>query len=459
MDRWPHVVIIGGGFGGLNAAQALARAPVRITLIDRRNYHLFQPLLYQVATAALNPSDIAYPIRSVLATQRNARVLLAEARSIDVATRTVVLDGGSLQYDYLILAVGATHSYFGKDQWAHLAPGLKSVEDAIEIRRRIFVAYEAAERESDPAIQQEYLTFAVVGGGPTGVELAGALGEIGLQTLAKDFRSIDPTRVKVCLFEGADRVLRAYPEKLSAAAKKSLEDRSVDVRVNTLVTGIDEHGVTVKSPHGEYRVGARTVVWAAGVQAPGIGASLGAARDRNGRIVVEPDCSIADHPEVFVVGDLAKMPMDGGGEVPGVAQGAIQMGKHAAKIIAREARGHRGPRPPFHYHDRGNLAVLGRADAVLQTKHVATSGFIAWLAWAFVHIMNLISYRSRVLVMIQWAWSFLTFKRGARLITGQVGTLPPVTTIGADGEARLPAAAVPVELTARERSRPAAPPS
>jgi NADH dehydrogenase len=459
MERWPHVVIIGGGFGGLNAAQALARAPVRITLIDRRNHHLFQPLLYQVATAALNPSDIAYPIRSVLAHQRNARVLLAEARSIDVATRTVVLDGGSLQYDYLILAVGATHSYFGKDQWAHLAPGLKSVEDAIEIRRRIFIAYEAAERESDPAIQQEYLTFAVVGGGPTGVELAGALGEIGLQTLAKDFRSIDPTRVKVVLFEGADRVLRSYPEKLSHAAKKSLEERHVDVRDNTLVTGIDEHGVTVKGPHGEYRLGARTVVWAAGVQAPAIGGSLGAPRDRSGRVVVEPDCSIAGHPEVFVVGDLAKMPMEGGGEVPGVAQGAIQMGKHAAKVIAREARGHRGARPAFRYHDKGNLAVLGRAEAVLATKHIATAGFFAWLAWAFVHIMYLISYRSRVLVMIQWAWSFLTFKRGARLITGTVGQLPPVTTIGADGEARLPEAAVAVELTGPKPARPAAPPS
>jgi NADH dehydrogenase len=459
MQRWPHVVIIGGGFGGLNAAQALARAPVRITLVDRRNYHLFQPLLYQVATAALNPSDIAYPIRSVLAHQRNARVLLAEAKSIDVATRTVILDGGSLQYDYLILAVGATHSYFGKDQWAHLAPGLKSVEDAIEIRRRIFVAYEAAEREADPAVQQEYLTFAVVGGGPTGVELAGAMGEIGLQTLAKDFRSIDPTRVKVVLFEGADRVLRTYPEKLSAAAKKSLEERHVEVRVNTLVTGIDEHGVTVKGPHGEYKLGARTVVWAAGVQAPGIGASLGAVRDRSGRIVVEPDCSIADHPEVFVIGDLAKVPIDGGGEVPGVAQGAIQEGKHVAKIIAREARGHRGARPPFRYRDKGNLAVLGRAEAVLATKHVATAGFFAWLAWAFVHIAYLISYRSRLLVMIQWAWSFLTFKRGARLITGPVGTLPPVTTIGADGEAKLPAAAAPLELRAPAPSPRAAPPS
>jgi len=458
MDRWPHVVIIGGGFGGLNAARALARAPVRITLLDRRNHHLFQPLLYQVATAALNPSDIAYPIRSALAHQSNARVLLAEAKSIDVVSRTVTLDGGALQYDYLILATGATHSYFGKDQWAKLAPGLKSVEDAIEIRRRIFLAYEAAEREADPQIQQEYLTFAVVGGGPTGVELAGALGEIGLQTLAKDFRSIDSRRVKVVLFEGGHRVLRAYPEKLSLAAKRSLEKRHVEVRVDTMVTNVDEHGVTVKGPEGEYRLGTRTVLWAAGVQASPLGASLGATRDRTGRIVVENDCSIADHPEVFVIGDLAKMGTDSS-EVPGVAQGAIQEGKYVAKIIAREARGERFARRAFHYRDKGNLAVLGRADAVLATKHVAQHGFFAWLVWAFVHIAYLISYRSRLLVMFQWAWSFLTFKRGARLITGEVPPLPPVTTIGADGAATLPEAAVPLELTVKsEESAPSTSP-
>jgi NADH dehydrogenase len=450
MHRWPHVVIIGGGFGGLNAAQALARAPVRVTLVDRRNHHLFQPLLYQVATAALNPSDIAYPIRAALAHQQNARVLLAEARSIDVTNRVVTLDGGTLHYDYLILATGATHSYFGKDQWSRLAPGLKSVEDAVEIRRRIFLAYEAAEREADPFIQQEYLTFAVVGGGPTGVELAGALGEIGLQTLAKDFRSIDPTHVKVVLFEGTDRVLRSYPEKLSAAAKKSLEKRHVEVRINTLVTGIDEHGVTVKSPHGEERLGTRTVIWAAGVQASPLAASLGAVHDRSGRIVVEPDCSITDHPEVFVVGDLAKVGADGA-EVPGVAQGAIQAGKHVAKIIAGEARGHRGARPPFRYRDKGNLAVLGRADAVLATRRVAIHGFFAWLVWAFVHIAYLISYRSRLLVMFQWAWSFLTFKRGARLITGPVGALPPVTTIAPDGTATLPDAALTVAVEGEEQ--------
>jgi NADH dehydrogenase len=453
MERWPHVVIIGGGFGGLNAAQALARAPVRVTLVDRRNHHLFQPLLYQVATAALNPSDIAYPIRSVLAHQRNARVLLADAKAIDVVNRTVTLDGGSLQYDYLVLATGATHSYFGKDEWGQIAPGLKSVEDAIEIRRRIFLAYEAAERESDPHEQQEYLTFVVVGGGPTGVELAGALGEIGLKTLAKDFRSIDPTHVRVVLFEGTDRVLRTYPEKLSLAAQQALEKRQVDVRVRSMVTAVDEHGVTVSTPHGEQRVRARTVLWAAGVHASPLAASLGAARDRSGRVIVEPDCCIPDHPEVFVIGDLAKVVLDGS-EVPGVAQGAIQEGKYVAKLIAAEASGRRGARAPFRYRDRGNMAVLGRADAVLATKRVALRGILAWFAWAFVHIMNLISYRSRVLVMIQWAWSFLTFKRGARLITGVVPQLPAVTTIGPDGTATLPDAALPVELERPPEQRP-----
>ncbi len=413
----PHVVIIGGGFGGLTAARALAKADVDVTLIDRRNHHLFQPLLYQVATAALNAADIAYPIRAVLAKQRNANVLLAEAREIDVATHTVTLDAGTLHYDFLVLATGATHSYFGNPQWAPRAPGLKSIEDALEIRRRIFLAYEAAERETDPELQREWLTFAVVGGGPTGVELAGALGEIGLTTLAHDFRRIDPTSVRVVLCEGNARVLGTYPEKLSAAAKRSLEKRHVEVRLDTLVTAIDERGLTVKS--GE-RIGARTVLWAAGVAASPLGASLGVARDRAGRVVVEPDLSIPGHPEVFVIGDLAKMISDGA-EVPGVAQGALQGGKHVAKIIAG------GKRTPFHYHDKGNLATIGRADAVVATKHVARSGLLAWLLWWVVHITFLVGFRNRVFVMIQWAWSWLTFQRGARLITGPIGVLPAIS--------------------------------
>ncbi len=445
----PHVVVIGGGFGGLAAAQGLARAPVNVTLIDRRNHHLFQPLLYQVATAALNPSDIAYPIRGALAHQHNARVLLAAATAIDTANRQVLLDDGALKYDYLIVATGATHSYFGHDDWAHTAPGLKSVEDALEIRRRIFLAYEAAERESDPERQREWLTFVVVGGGPTGVELAGALGEIGLQTLAHDFRTIDPTEVRVVLFEGKDRILATYPGKLSAAAQRALARRSVDVRLRTQVIAVDSHGVTVRCGAHEERVGACTVLWAAGVRASSLAATLGAPRDRSGRVEVLPDLTIPGHPEVFVIGDLAKVPMPGGGEVPGVAQGALQGGKYAARVIAAEVRaadGVRPPRSPFRYHDNGNMATVGRSEAVVQTKHYTGHGLIAWLLWWAVHIAFLIGFRNRVLVMLQWAWSWLTFKRGARLITGKVGALPPVRSISPDGRIALPPPAATVAL-------------
>ena len=416
----PHVVIIGGGFGGLTAARALAHAPVRVTLLDRRNHHLFQPLLYQVATAALNPADIAYPIRSVLARQHNARVLLAEARAIDVATKKIVLDAGELEYDYLIVATGATHSYFGHDAWEGLAPGLKSVEDALEIRRRIFLAYEAAERETDPDAQHAWLTFVVVGGGPTGVELAGALGEIGLHTLKKDFRAIDSTAVRVVLCEGRDRVLGTYPEKLSEDAKRALEKRHVDVRVDTLVTAIDDRGVTVNGKDGEHRIAARTVLWAAGVAASPLAASLPARRDRSGRVEVEPDLSIAGHPEVFVIGDLAKVISDGV-EVPGIAQGAIQEGRHVARMIAGAER------TPFHFHDKGNMATIGRAEAVIATKRFAKSGLFAWLIWWVVHIYFLVGFRNRVIMMFHWAWSWLTYQRGSRLITGPMGALPPVS--------------------------------
>jgi NADH:ubiquinone reductase (H+-translocating) len=454
MERRPHVVIIGGGFGGLAVAQGLARAEVNITLLDRRNHHLFQPLLYQVATAALNPSDIAYPIRGVFAGQLNVRVLLAEVTAIDVRARTVTIDSGALTYDYLVVATGATHSYFGKS-WEQLAPGLKSIEDALEIRRRIFLAYEAAERDSDPAAQREYLTFAVVGGGPTGVELAGALGEIGLHTLAKDFRSIDPTQVKVVLFEAADRVLGTYPPKLSEAAKRSLERRSVEVRVGTRVTEIDARGVTVQCGGREERIATRTVLWAAGVQASPLAKQLGAPLDRAGRVKVNADLSIPDHPEVFVIGDLANMAATGS-EVPGVAQGALQGGRHVARIIAAATEG-RTSRPPFRYRDKGNMATIGRASAVIATKRFARHGLLAWLLWWAVHIMFLIGFKNRFLVMFQWAWSWLTFKRGARLITGPIGPLPPVRTIGAGGEVSLPPAATSVlleERSAQPQDRP-----
>lgn len=447
----PHVVIIGGGFGGLNAALALRKAPVRVTLVDRRNHHLFQPLLYQVATAALNASDIAYPIRAALSKQKNTRVLLAAATSIDVEKRRVILDDGMLEYDYLIVATGATHSYFGND-WAQVAPGLKSVEDALEIRRRIFLAYEAAEREADANAQREWLTFVVVGGGPTGVELAGALGEIGLHTLAHDFRSIDPTQVKVVLFEGSDRVLGAYPPKLSEAAKRSLEKRQVEVCVNTKVTGIDAGGVNVTGPDGEQRLGARTVLWAAGVRASSLAKSLGAPLDRAGRVEVEPDLSMPGRPEVFVIGDLAKMANLDGTQVPGVAQGAIQGGKYVAKLIANHVNG-TPKRDPFKYWDKGNMATIGRASAVIATKRFAKHGFLAWLLWWAVHIMFIVGYRNRVFVMISWALSWLSFKRGARLITGDVPKLPAIGSIAPDGEPVVHAGAATVSLPADERAK------
>jgi len=439
------VVIIGGGFGGLTAARALAKANVTITLIDRRNHHLFQPLLYQVATAALNPSDIAYPIRAALAKQKNARVLLATASSIDVATKRVILDNGILEYDYLIVATGATHSYFGKS-WDAVAPGLKSIEDALEIRRRIFLAYEAAERESDPAAQREWLTFVVVGAGPTGVELAGALGEIGLHTLANDFRTIDPTQVKVMLFEGGDRVLAAYPPKLSAAAQRSLEKRHVEVHLGSRVTEIDDRGVTVQSGDTTLQVGSRTVLWAAGVQASPLGASLGAPLDRAGRVEVRPDLSVPGHPEVFVIGDLARMLNADGSQVPGVAQGALQGGRHVARLIAAEVRGGPASRPAFAYWDKGNMATIGRASAVVSTKRFAKYGLLAWLLWWAVHIMFLVGFRNRLLVMFHWAWSWLSFKRGARLITGEVKALPPIRSIGPRGEPTLEHGAATVSL-------------
>jgi NADH dehydrogenase len=461
MQARPHVVVIGGGFGGLAAARALAHAPVNVTLLDRRNHHLFQPLLYQVATAALNPGDIAYPIRAALAKQANARVLLATATSIDVPGRRVVLDDGVLAYDFLVVATGATHSYFGNDAWAKDAPGLKSVEDALEIRRRIFLAYEAAERESDPAAQREWLTFAVVGAGPTGVELAGALGEIGLQTLAHDFRNIDPTQVRVLLFEGRDRILGGYPDKLSAAGQRALEKRHVSVRLNTKVTAIDAGGVTVHADGHAERIGARTVLWAAGVQASPLAASLGVPRDPSGRVVVLPDLSIPGHREVFVIGDLARMVMADGAQVPGVAQGALQGGKHVARLIAGELRTPGAERPPFRYHDKGNMATIGRAEAVVATKHFARHGLLAWLLWWVVHIIFLVGFRNRLLMMFHWAWSWLTFKRGSRLITGAIGPLPAIRTIGPDGRITLPppAAVVTLDEAPRPWQPPPSPPS
>ena len=414
--RSPHVMILGGGFGGLAAARALDGAPLSVTLVDRRNHHLFQPLLYQVATASLNASDIAEPIRKVLQRQDNAEVLLAEVGAIDVEHRMVTFtDGGELGYDYLIVAAGAAHSYFGHDEWEPYAPSLKSIEDALDVRRRVLVAFEAAEREEDPAVKAAWLAFVIVGGGPTGVELAGSLAEMARHALRGEFRHIDPARARIVLVEGLDRVLPTFPPKLSARARKDLEAMGVDVRTGIRVSSIDDNGVGLDGS----RMEARTVLWAAGVRASPIGESLGAPLDRTGRVLVRPDLSLPEHPEVFVVGDLAAMEQDGK-PVPGVAQAAIQGGRHAASVIRGGLEGR--PAEPFRYRDKGMLAAIGRAEAVADLPHLDISGFVAWVIWVFVHIYFLIGFRNRVLVMTQWALAFVTHDRGARLITG-----PPAT--------------------------------
>ncbi|MFO0891032.1 MAG: NAD(P)/FAD-dependent oxidoreductase [Isosphaeraceae bacterium] len=408
----PHVVVIGAGFGGLAAVQALRRARVRVTVIDRQNHHLFQPLLYQVATAALNPSDIAAPIRRVLRRQKNAEALLADVTSIDLGRRVVVLADGEVGYDALILAAGSTHSYFGHPEWETWAPGLKAIEDALEIRRKMLLAFEVSEREPDEALRREWMTFVVVGGGPTGVELAGTLRDVARITLAKDFRHIDPTTARVILVEGSPRVLPPYPEELSESAKRQLEALGVEVRPATRVTGIDAGGVWI----GDERIAARTVLWAAGVAASPLGRSLGVPLDRAGRVQVEPDLTVPGHPEVYVIGDLAHLEQDGK-PVPGVAPAATQMGRHAARNLVRALRGQ--TREPFRYKDRGSMATIGRGAAVAQIGRLKISGAIAWLMWLFVHIYFLIGFRNRVLVMLQWAWSYVSYDRGARLITGR----------------------------------------
>jgi NADH:ubiquinone reductase (H+-translocating) len=414
-DR-PRVVIIGGGFGGLEAARRLRRAPVRVIVLDRRNHHLFQPLLYQVATAALNPSDIAEPIRRVLRHQANAEVVLAEAAGIDVAARTVLLADGVLAYDYLILATGASHSYFGRDDWARFAPGLKSVEDALDIRRRILFAFEAAEREADPERRAAWLRFVVVGAGPTGVELAGALTEIARHALARDFRHIDPKQAQVILLEGTPRVLPSYEDDLSEKARQQLIRMGVDVRTGLMVTDIDDHGVSI----GPERIEARTVLWAAGVMASPLSKTLGVPLDRAGRVLVEPDLTIPGHPEIFVVGDAAVEPWKPDHPTPGVAQGAMQGGSYAARVIRRRVLGR--PYEPFRYSDHGDVAVIGRLAGVTNISWLGPfgrqGGFAAWALWLGIHIAYLIGFSNRIVVLVRWAWTFLTRGRGARLITG-----------------------------------------
>lgn len=408
----PHVVVLGGGFAGLSAARALRSAPVDVTIVDRRNHHLFQPLLYQVATAALNPGDIAYPIRSVLRNQPNARTLLARVDAIDLEARTLLLADGVLSFDYLLVATGATHSYFGKDEWEQWAPGLKTIEDALEVRRRVLSAFEAAERQSDPAQLPATLTFVVVGAGPTGVELAGSLSEIGRLTVAKDFRSFDPRRLRVVLVEGADRVLPPYSPKLSGKAKAQLEALGVEVRTGARVTHIDQTGVWL----GEEHIAARTVLWAAGVQASPLAKALGAPLDRAGRVQVAPDLSVPGRAHVFVAGDLMALEQDGK-PVPGVAPAAIQSGRAAARNIAALVAGR--PTRPFRYRDKGSLATIGRAKAVGSIAGVELCGFFAWWVWWVVHIAYLVGFRNRLAVMMGWAWQYFAFSRGARLITGR----------------------------------------
>jgi len=445
----PRVVIVGAGFGGLNAAQALGRAQARITVIDRKNHHTFQPLLYQVATAGLSPGEIAAPIRSILSSNRNVDVLMAEVTGFDLDHRTVETPDCEIPYDYLIVAAGAGHSYFGHDEWEPFAPGLKTIEDALEIRRRVLLAFELAERQAAAGEAVKPLNFVVVGAGPTGVELAGTLAEISRHALAHEYRAIDPKMAHILLLEGGPRVLPAYADDLSRRAQEQLQGLGVEVRTSTLVTNVEPGSIHV----GGTRLNATVILWAAGVAASPLGKKLATPVDRAGRVLVRPDLSLPGHPEVFVIGDLAAIPDESGKMLPGVAPVAMQEGRYVAKVIRSEIESSRDqsnpdarllassarsgppagapsfprsvreggdldPRPPFHYWDKGSLATIGRAAAVAQFGKIQISGFIAWLAWLFVHILFLIGFRNRLLVFIQWAWSYVTYERGARLITG-----------------------------------------
>jgi NADH dehydrogenase len=445
------VVVVGGGFGGLRAVRALARAPVQVTLLDRRNFHLFQPLLYQVATGGLSPANIAAPLRGVLKRQRNARVLLAEVTDFDVAGHSVLLAGGRVEYDTLIVATGARHSYFGNDDWERLATGLKTVEDATEIRRRVLLAFEKAESTADAAERAAWLTFVIVGGGPTGVELAGTIGELAHQTLRRNFRSIDPASARILLIEAAERILLVYPPSLAAKAAAALGRLGVLVRTKTTVTGIRDDAVTVRSGDGSETIPARTVLWAAGVEASPLGRRLvaaaggvaaargapagasatgsaatgaaatgaatgAAATDRAGRIVVGPDLTLPGHPEIFVIGDLALAHDADGRPLPGVAPVAIQEGRYVGRLIMARLRGR--TLPPFRYRHLGTMATIGRAAAVAEIGWLRLHGYPAWLAWLFLHLMELVQFENRVLVFLQWTWNYITRNRSARLITG-----------------------------------------
>ncbi len=411
-DHKPRVVVVGAGFGGLEAARALAKLPVQVTLIDRKNHHTFQPLLYQVATAGISPAEIAAPIRWILRGKKNVAVLLDEVVDFDLQHGIVRLSDLEIPYDYLIVAAGARHSYFGHEEWEPLAPGLKTVEDALEIRRRVLLAFELAEKQAAAGEPPSDLNFVIVGAGPTGVELAGTLAEIARRVLRDEFLSIDPKRTRILLLEGGPRILPTYAPDLSQSAVRQLEKLGVEVRASAMVTRIARGAVWV----GEERILSAVTLWAAGVAASPLGKKLGAPTDRAGRVLVNPDLSIPEHPEVFVVGDLATLKDEDGNPLPGVAPVAMQQGRFLAKTISRELQ--KLPRKDFHYIDKGSLATIGRAAAVAQIGKLHISGYFAWLAWLFIHILFLIGFRNRLMVMIQWAWSYVTYERGARLITG-----------------------------------------
>jgi NADH dehydrogenase len=434
-----HVVIVGGGFGGLNAARALRRAPVRITLLDRRNFHLFQPLLYQVATGNLSHAHIAWPLRAILRKQANVRVLLGDVQDVDVANRHVILADRFIGYDTLVVAAGASHSYFGHDEWHERAPGLKSIEDATEIRRRIFLAFEAAENSSDPEARQRWLTFVIVGGGPTGVELAGALAEIAHRVLRHDFRTIDPSQATILLVESADRLLPPFDPVLSARAAEALTGMGVTVKTGALVIDITPEDVTYRLGQTTGRVAAGTVFWAAGVQASPISRTLakatGATVDGAGRLSIQPDLTIPGHPEIFAIGDMTCL-VERGKPLPGVAQVALQQGRYVGEVIRARLSGGATPEP-FHYVNLGNMAVIGRAAAVVQTRRLKLSGFLAWLVWAFIHLIKLMGVENRVKVLVTWAWHYTTWNSDGRLIT-EPRVIAPTTPPASGGEGPTP---------------------
>ncbi|HLJ26439.1 MAG TPA: NAD(P)/FAD-dependent oxidoreductase [Candidatus Angelobacter sp.] len=415
-DNWPHVVVIGGGFAGINAVKALFRSPLRITLVDRKNHHTFQPLLYQVALAVLSPAEIASPIRTVMKRAGNVQVLLGEVTGFDLQNRLVRMGSIELGYDYLVLAAGATHAYFGHPEWEKIAPGLKTIEDALEIRRRVLLAFEMAERDAIIQGRHPPLNFVVIGAGPTGVELAGAISDISRRYMERDFRAIDPKQARIILLEGGPRVLPTFPEDLSASAERQLSDMGVEVRTQAMVTALEQGWVTV----GTERIQATVILWGAGVSASPLGRMLGAPTDRAGRVLVNADLSVPGHPEVFVTGDLAASRMKDGKFVPGVAPAAMQMGKFAARQIKRSLANQ--PRHEFHYLDKGTLATIGRSKAVADLGKLHFSGYFAWLAWLFVHVMFLIGFLNRFMVMSEWAWDYITYNHSARLITDNAGT-------------------------------------